>query len=217
MKSFILLFLSSSLLIGCSKTTYWTTGTTLILESPTTMEIQITDSTFTTFRSNSIGCLIDNSGNADVRKSRFNGDTIFVYDVWLKPLANDTSKRVYQEYISEAYLQKGRKLYPITWFDQAKRPVYYFSFDTIPPALDLSKNQSFKVNWNGNYEDTAYLFFNQEYHYRGKLEELRTEILNKREGIDSMIWYYRLPKVIINDTMIEYPETSNYWGPLKPF
>jgi hypothetical protein len=181
------------------------------------MEIQITDSTFTTFRSNSIGCLIDNSGNADVRKSRFNGDTIFVYDVWLKPLANDTSKRVYQEYISEAYLQKGRKLYPITWFDQAKRPVYYFSFDTIPPALDLSKNQSFKVNWNGNYEDTAYLFFNQEYHYRGKLEELRTEILNKREGIDSMIWYYRLPKVIINDTMIEYPETSNYWGPLKPF
>jgi hypothetical protein len=110
------------------------------------MEIQITDSTFTTFRSNSIGCLIDNSGNADVRKSRFNGDTIFVYDVWLKPLANDTSKRVYQEYISEAYLQKGRKLYPITWFDQAKRPVYYFSFDTIPPPLDLSKNQSFKVN-----------------------------------------------------------------------
>lgn len=76
MKFLNLIFIGITLIFSCSKTTYWTSGPCFIPESANTIEIQITDSTFTTFESNWNENFGDNKGNAEVRKCRFIGDTL---------------------------------------------------------------------------------------------------------------------------------------------
>ncbi len=215
MKNFILIFLSNSLLISCSKTTYWTTDSCCIPDSPVPMELQITDTSFTTFHYSFGGCLISNHGLAETRKMRSSNDTLFVYELEYRPVNGDTTTYAFQEVISEVYLRKGKKLYPISWRNPKKWIDYYNDFDPKAPRFDPANLHIWEVDWGGNYRDTAYLYFGARYHQKGKYKEMRNILLDKMERGDTVFWDHYFPKQILTDSTYEREVIKNSYGPFK--
>lgn len=202
-------------LLGCSNVTHWTSGSLSYEDAPPyTTEIQITDTSFAEYYYSWSGCLLSNNAYCDIYKSNFNGDTLFVYN--LKYLESETDSNLYvlRPIIYMAFLNKGKKLYPI-YNDYPRLHSYSSLAENNLEDIDSSTVESFSVNWNGWNGNEAYINYGGDFHKKGKYEALRTKIIQNRNGIDSIRWTIDYPKIRLNDSTYTRNTKVDYNGPLK--
>lgn len=199
---------------GCIGTSYWTTSPLAQMNSaPYATELQITDSTIADYAYNWRGCLTGGAGLCSIRKSEFIGDTLLVYD--LKYQANeDSSFYSLKRTITEAYLRKGRKLYPIYNY----YPTIYGIWDSenlSESTPDTSGIKQFNVNWEGWSNEPTYINYKGTYQKKGKYKPLRQQLNQEMKAGDSVVWYIYHPREFVDDTNYYQPSSMNRLGPFK--
>jgi hypothetical protein len=219
MRAIAFLFILS--LAGCSKATIWTSGFNQHEDSPPyTIEIQITDSTYTEYHFTWGGCLYDNTGYGVIYESEYSGDTLFVYNLRHKTSDNDCNSYIVHRVITMAYLQKGKKLYPIYSYYPQLHPYAVFD-DCDSTEIDSTAVTSIKVNWEGwekwghKKATKAFINYNGGFHSKGKYKAMRQRVEGSIRGCDSIKWTMMYPREIYDDTNYFRPEKIDYLGPLK--
>ncbi|MFT5820851.1 MAG: hypothetical protein ACI8ZM_002099 [Crocinitomix sp.] len=186
---------------GCSNTSYWTVQRELPQGRILPCEIQITDSTYTicSYNENS------NRGEIEVFNVEFKGDTLLVYDVLHLQKTANSDTIIYKSIIVEAYVIKGRRLYPIYWKYPTIYPKpdfkYFYSEDQgYLGKRDKSQVKKFSIDWRGTQNDYAYTNSKGIYHKREKYSDMRELIRNNNNASDSTLWEIKLPTKYISDT-----------------
>ncbi len=207
--SYIVSIVVVLVLYSCSKTSYWhSVDYSSSGHSPE--EIHINDSSFTKFGYLGTGCLPQNSGFGEMRKSVIKGDTILIYDYRVIYPKGDTINYKYKLCLYEAYLKQNNKL--------------YFIYDHYPmswwPTTDSDTNDSSMitktgVNWEGWTTDEAYIDFDGYYYKKGKNRYLRKLMKHNFKSNDSTNWHLSLPNSLLNDTTITRSSVQDKLGPLK--
>ncbi|MFT5820853.1 MAG: hypothetical protein ACI8ZM_002101 [Crocinitomix sp.] len=197
-----------SLLLGsCAGTSYWHSKS----HSPSyygssSEEVHVTDSSFTSYLYEGTGCLSENIGSAEMRKSVIKGDTILTYEY--RPIypQGDSLNYEWKLVLYDAYIKKKRKLY----FIYSDYPlVDWMMIDSMP--IDSARIQKANVNWEGWLTAEAYIDFGGDYYKKGKNYPLR-KLLKKN---DSTSWHLTLPSELMNDTIIIRSHTKNKLGPMR--
>lgn len=205
--SYVISILLVIVIYSCTNTSYWHSAH---YSGSSPEEIHINDSSFTKFEYLGTGCMPQNSGFAEMRKSVIKGDTILVYDYRVVYPKGDTINYAYKLRLYEAYLEKNNKLYfiydhyPMSWS---------WTNDTM--VKDSSQIVNATVNWEGWSSGEAYVNFENGYYKKGKNRYLRKLMQNNFKRNDSTAWHLSLPNTLLNDTTIIKSKTQDKLGPLK--
>jgi hypothetical protein len=208
-------------LCGCTNVTIWTSGPNQHEDSaPHTVEIQITDSTYTEYHFTWGGCLYNNTGYGDIYESHYSGDTLIVYDLKYRPSSTDSNSYIIRRIIKIAYLQQDKKLYPIYPY-YPRLHSYAFLDDYDSTKVDSTSVDSFTVNWEGwgkwghSKTNEAFINYSGGFHSKGKYRAMRERVEGSIRGCESMKWTMIYPKEIYDDTNYFRREKIDYLGPLK--
>ncbi|NOQ73569.1 MAG: hypothetical protein GQ574_16305 [Crocinitomix sp.] len=199
------------LILGsCSRTHYWSSRHCNAPYTPPPVEINVNETRFTRYEYYGTGCLFENSGSGEMRKSELKGDTILVYDYRPMYTPGDSINFQYKSVLYEAYLKKNRKLY----FIYSNYPLLdWMQRDTTP--IDSSRIQKATVNWEGWSTGEVYVDLEGDYFKKGKNRPLRRQLRKKFKENDSTAWHLALPNLFFSDTIIIRSYTEDKLGPLK--
>lgn len=159
------------------------------------MEIQLSSETVTIFTYEGYGgCLIGNSGYADVFEKEVRGDTLLAYNTRLK--WND-GVRESERYVEHAFIRKGNKLYPIV----LESPWFAGLYVDGLTETDSSKVSVFMTGWPGWENAKAIIDYgSRNYLVKGKNERMRRAILKYEGEGEEAYWLISYPILKLSDT-----------------